>query len=186
MPGVVRTRVGYAGGTTLDPTYHEIGDHAETLEIQFDPTLTSYDELLEIFWRSHSPTRQPWKRQYMSAIFTHGDDQHDRALATRDAAAVKLGEIHTEIEPAGPFYLAEDYHQKYRLSRTGNLLIELQAMYPRIEDLVRSTAAARMNGFVAGHGQLEALRAEIDDYGLSPDARRVLLRTAEHNQRHRS
>ncbi len=169
----------------MDPTYHQIGDHAETLEIDFDPTQISYDELLEIFWTSHSPTRQVWKRQYMSAIFTHGGTQHDKALATRDAAREKLGEVHTEIAPAGPFYLAEDYHQKYMLSRAGNLRFELEAIYPRIEDLVKSTAAARINGFVAGHGQLDDLHAEINDYGLSADSTRLLLKLAEQKQRHR-
>lgn len=179
MPGVVSTRVGYAGGTTLDPTYHEIGDHAETIQIDFDPTQISYDDLLEIFWHSHSPTRQAWKRQYMSAIFTHDEDQHRRALVAHEAAVTRLGRVHTEIAPAGPFTLAEDYHQKYRLGRSGNLLTELRAIYPRIEDLVGSTAAARLNGWVAGHGRLADLHAEIDDYGLSSESKRFLLRTAE-------
>ena len=121
----------------------------------------------------------------MSAIFTHGAEQHRKALATRDAAAARLGEIHTEIAPAGPFTLAEDYHQKYMLGRAGNLRTELQAIYPQIQDLVDSTAAARINGFAAGHGNLDELRAEIDDYGLSADGSHALLKIAEQKQRYR-
>jgi len=120
----------------------------------------------------------------MSAIFTHGVSQRRLAEETRDREARRLGsEIHTEISPAGPFTLAEDYHQKYMLRRAGNLLTELQAMFPRTEDLVASTAVARINGYLGGCGRLDAFLAELDSYGLSSDAKRLLIKLVE--QKHR-
>ena len=65
---MLRTRVGYAGGTTPEPTYHSIGDHSETIEIDFQPERISYSELLEIFFRSHNPRRAAFRPQYRSAI----------------------------------------------------------------------------------------------------------------------
>ena len=67
MDGVVRTRVGYGGGTTPDPNYHNIGDHIETIQIDYDPKKISFEELLNIFWNGHKPSRTVWKRQYASA-----------------------------------------------------------------------------------------------------------------------
>jgi len=87
--------------------------------------------------------------------------------------------IYTEIVPYNGFYLAEDYHQKYYL-RSYNLIInELTAIYPDVEDLVSSTAAARLNGYVGGYGDLATLRDNIGDLGLSPKANELLLRVAE-------
>ena len=85
MPGIVRTRVGYAGGTTVNPTYRNIGDHAETIQIDFDPTVMTYEELLATFWASHNPIRLKLRRQYMSAIFYHDASQRDAALASKDS-----------------------------------------------------------------------------------------------------
>ena len=122
----------------------------------------------------------------MSAIFFHDQRQKRLAEESRERHARRLGaDIHTEISPLGEFYLAEDYHQKYMLGRTGDLLTELRAMYPRHEDLVASTAAARINGYVAGCGTLEDLVAEVEGYGLSPAGIRKLLKTARSRQRSR-
>src|SRR5262249_18399740 len=75
LPGVVRTRVGYTGGTSKDPTYYSLGDHTETLQIDFDPTVITYEQLLEVFWHTHNPCAQPWSRRYMSTVFYHGESQ---------------------------------------------------------------------------------------------------------------
>ncbi len=66
---MVRTRVGYAGGTKRNPTYYNLGDHTETIQIDYDPTYVSYRELLDIFWESHDPAARPWSRQYMAVVF---------------------------------------------------------------------------------------------------------------------
>lgn len=168
--------MGYAGGTRQHPTYRNLGDHTETIEIDFDPAVISYEQLLDIFWRSHQPSQPTWSRQYRAVIFYHGERQKALAMKTRDQVAARLhGPVATEILPAGPFTLAEGYHQKYYLRQRPDLLTEFEAIYPTPEALAGSTAAARVNGYLAGYGDPAALRANLDDLGLSPNSRRKLV-----------
>jgi peptide-methionine (S)-S-oxide reductase len=125
--GVYTTAVGYAGGFTPNPTYEEVCSastgHTEAVLVVFDPSLTSYEEILRLFWENHDPTQGMRQgndvgTQYRSAIYFHDADQQAAAERTRDAYAAVLrasghGEIATEIAPAGPFYYAEEYHQQY-------------------------------------------------------------------------
>jgi peptide-methionine (S)-S-oxide reductase len=126
-PGVVSTSVGYAGGLTPNPTYEEVCSgrtgHAEVVRVVFDPGRVSFEELLRVFWEDHDPTQGMRQgndvgTQYRSAIYTYGEEQQERARASRDAyqkaiAAAGHGEITTEIREAPEFYYAEDYHQQY-------------------------------------------------------------------------
>lgn len=126
-PGVTSTAVGYAGGSTPNPTYREVcsGDtgHAEVVLAVFDPAEVGYDELLRIFWEGHDPTQGMRQgndvgTQYRSAIFYFGDEQRDAAEASREAYQAVLtaaghGEITTQIAPAPELFHAEDYHQRY-------------------------------------------------------------------------
>jgi len=113
----------------------------------------------------------------MSAIFFHNEEQKQLALETRDQEATKLkGTIYTEIVPLDEFYPAEEYHQKYYLQQVPELRREFRAIYPAVGDLINSTAAARVNGYVGGYGSLEALKTEIDDLGLSPTGNKILLK----------
>jgi peptide-methionine (S)-S-oxide reductase len=158
-----------------NPTYHHLGDHTETVEIDFDAAVISYEQLLEIFWRSHSPGQPAWSRQYRAVIFYHGEGQKALALKTRDQVAARMrGPVSTDILPAGPFTLAEGYHQKYYLRQRPELLGEFEAIYPTPEALAGSTAATRVNGYLAGYGTPAELQAELNGLGLSPDARREL------------
>jgi len=132
-PGVYTTAAGYAGGYTKNPTYQEVCSgqtgHAEVVLAVFDPTKTSYDEMLKIFWEGHDPTQGMRQGNdvgttYRSAIYTSGEAQRAAALASRDRfqqelARARFGEITTEIADAGPFYYAEGYHQQY-LARNPN------------------------------------------------------------------
>ena len=125
-PGVVSTSVGYAGGSTPNPTYDEVCSaktgHAEVVQVVYDPSRIGYDELLKLFWENHDPTqgmRQGNDRgtQYRSAIYTHTDAQRNAAEASREMYQGKLskagfGQITTEIADAPPYYFAEDYHQQ--------------------------------------------------------------------------
>ena len=127
LPGVVSTAAGYAGGYTPNPTYQEVcsGEtgHAEVVQVVFDPARITYDELLRVFWENHDPSQgmrqgNDLGTQYRSAIYTLDDSQQRAAVASRDAYQARLtqsgfGAITTQIEPAGPFYFAEDYHQQY-------------------------------------------------------------------------
>ena len=143
--------------------------------MEFDPSVISYEGLLDVFWASHDPRERPWKRQYMSAIFTHNDEQKNLAIRTRTReAARRNGRIYTEILPATRFYPAEAYHQKFALRGRSELLKEYEAMYPSFKDFLASTAVTRVNGYVAGYGTCESLRGELDGLGLSPAGRKRL------------
>jgi peptide-methionine (S)-S-oxide reductase len=127
LPGVWTTAVGYAGGTTPNPSYGEVCSgrtgHTEAVLLAYDPSVVSFDEILRVFFEGHDPTQGMRQgndvgTQYRSAIYWTTEAQRDAALAARDAYAAALSERHrgaitTEIAQAGPFYYAEDYHQQY-------------------------------------------------------------------------
>ena len=97
----------------------------------------------------------------MSIVFYHNDEQKRLALETKDREAVRLmGTIFTEVVPFSEFYLAEAYHQKYRLQQVSDLMKDFRAIYPDDGDFVSSTAAARINGYVAGYGTVERFQEE--------------------------
>ena len=172
----MRTRVGYCGGKKKNPTYENIGDHSETIQIDYDPTRITYRKLLELFWAHHNSCYQPSSRQYMSLILYHNDEQKKLAEETRDAEAARRKEkVITEVLPLGEFTLAEDYHQKYELREHREFLAVLTAAYPKAADLVNSTAAARLNAYLSGHGTVAELEKEIDSYGLPRELRSKLL-----------
>ena len=173
---MIRTRVGYTGGTTENPTYKKIGDHSEAIQIDFDPTRITYRQLLEIFFASHDPCRGSWSTQYKNALFVHDDAQRKVAEEVLAGIAKKTTrELVTPVVKAGRFYRAEDYHQKYWLSHEKKLLAELRVRYPRFQDLVDSTAAARLNGFLSRHGSPEALERGWAQLGISETAAKDLL-----------
>ena len=116
MEGVLRTRVGYSGGELENPSYHNIGDHIETLQIDFDPEIISFREIAEIFWNSHNPFEPYWSRQYTKAIFYHNLGQKETIeLLINDIELFLDSKISTEIKKFDKFYIAENYHQKYHL-----------------------------------------------------------------------
>lgn len=125
VEGVKSTAVGYSGGTFENPTYQDVCSgrtgHAEVVEVQYDPAVVSYDELLKVFWENHDPTTLNRQgpdvgAQYRSAIFYHTPEQEAAASASKEALD-KSGQyrrpIVTEITPASTFYRAEEYHQQY-------------------------------------------------------------------------
>jgi len=127
LPGVWVTAVGYVNGITPNPTYEEVCSgrtgHTEAVLVVYDPKVITYAELLKTFWEGHDPTQGMRQgndvgTQYRSGVYTAGDAQTAAAEASKVAFQKALsdkgyGQITTEIEPAGPFYFAEDYHQQY-------------------------------------------------------------------------
>ena len=123
--GVTSTSVGYTGGTTNNPTYEDVctgrSGHAEVVQVEFDPSIVSYEELLDVLWGCHDPTtlnRQGPDRgtQYRSAIYYHSPEQEASAIASKakaDKSRRFSSPIVTEITSAPEYYEAEDYHQKY-------------------------------------------------------------------------
>ena len=132
--------------------------------------MISYRQLLDIFWASHDPTYRSSTRQYQAFVFYHNDAQKAAAEETRDALAVKLGkEIKTQIVPAGIFYQAEDYHQKYYLVYQPEVRTLLQSRYPNYADYIASTAVARLNGYAGGYITAESLVQELSSLGWSQE-----------------
>jgi peptide-methionine (S)-S-oxide reductase len=133
MPGVYSSAVGYAGGTTPNPTYEEtctsMTGHTEAALVVFDPNEVTVEQLLAVFWENHDPTQYMGQgndvgNQYRSAVYTNSDEQADVVAASRDAyqqqlSAAGFGEISTEIAPAGEFFYAEGYHQQYLAKNPG-------------------------------------------------------------------
>lgn len=155
-----------------------MGDHTETLQVDYDPEKVTYAELLDVFWRSHNPAARPWSCQYASAVFFADEDQKRVAEASRDRFEAIIGRpILTEIRPLERFFRAEDYHQKYRLRAHRPLAAELHAYYPGEREFVDSTASARVNGFLDG-GDGDDLSAVLDRLGLSEEGRAVLAERA--------
>lgn len=122
VDGVVETAVGYSGGQTSEPTYHEVCSgqtgHAEVLRVVFEPERVSYEALLKLFWQVHDPTQVNRQgpdigTQYRSAIFYVSEAQKEAAEASRAALVAAGHPIATLIEPAAEFWMAEDYHQQY-------------------------------------------------------------------------
>ena len=125
IPGVVDAAVGYSGGHTVNPTYKDVctneTGHAEVVQVTFDPSMVSYEQLLDAFWQMHDPTQvnrqgPDFGSQYRTAIFFHSPEQ--KAVAEKSKAALQASgkfrkPIATEITAAGRFYRAEDYHQRY-------------------------------------------------------------------------
>lgn len=137
LPGVVETAVGYEGGDTENPTYEEVCSdrtgHAEVCQIGFDPGRVSYGELLERFWELHDPTQVNRQgpdvgAQYRSVIFTHSEQQAEAARASKKRAQERFdAPIATSIEPARPFWRAEEYHQCYLEKRQGGAVGRLRS-----------------------------------------------------------
>ncbi len=176
----MRTRVGYCGGTSKNPTYQSIGDHSETIQIDFDPSKITYRQLCENYWANRSICGRPSSRQYKTWVFYHDDEQKKIATETRDAEQAKRKEkLTAEIAPLGAFTVAEDYHQKYELRLQPEYLKALTAAYPKAADLMNSTVAARLNSYLSGNGSLADLEKEIDDYGLSKELRDKLIETVK-------
>jgi peptide-methionine (S)-S-oxide reductase len=134
LPGVYTTAVGYAAGVTPNPTYEEVCSgrtgHNEAVLVVFQPASVSYEEILKAFWEGHDPTQGMRQgndvgTQYRSGIYTTSDAQRAAAEASAKRfgealhAAGRDAEITTEVEPAGDFYYAEDYHQQYLAKNPG-------------------------------------------------------------------
>ena len=152
-----------------------MGDHTETVQVDYDPQRISYRQLLEIFWQSHDPAKQSWSRQYRNVVFYHDEQQRQLALESKAAVERRIGrDVRTDVAALRTFTMAEDYHQKYLLKRNTELKNEMSRIYPLHWDFVNSTAVARLNGYLGGHGGREQLAREIDRLGLSAAGKQAL------------
>ncbi|XVF15888.1 hypothetical protein REPUB_Repub09cG0195200 [Reevesia pubescens] len=154
LNGVVRTTSGYAGGSKINPEYRSLGDHAESVLVEYDPKEINFRQLLEIFWSSHDP-RQVFGQgpdvgnQYRSIIFVNGTEEARLAAMSKEREQTKSRSsiVTTQIQQLGSFYPAEPEHQKFELKRHP-LLLQLIGNLPE-DELERSNLAAKLNGFAA-------------------------------------
>ncbi len=157
------------------PTYRNMGDHTETVQVDYDPQRISYTQLLDIFWKSHEPTARNWSRQYMQAVFYHNEVQHRQALASKATVEQKIGQaVKTEVVSVRSFTMAEDYHQKYILKSHKALRQEMARIFPNSQDFVDSRAVTRLNGYAGGHGTTDQLSREMNTLGLSAEGKKRL------------
>lgn len=182
---MLRTRVGYAGGTKAKPTYRMMGDHTEAISIDYDPKVISYDDLLNHFWNAHRCDRNNSSRQYMNAVFYQNDAQRKIAEASRAKQVERLGismtEVATHILPVREFTYAENYHQKYYLTRHSDIRAFLSETYPDAKSLADSTVATRLNAYL-GSGMAkdwQTFLKELPSYGLPEKLESQLTKLAK-------
>uniref|UniRef100_A0A914LIP1 peptide-methionine (S)-S-oxide reductase n=1 Tax=Meloidogyne incognita TaxID=6306 RepID=A0A914LIP1_MELIC len=152
LPGVLKTRVGYSGGTSPSPTYKNIGDHTEIVEIQFNPELTKFKEIINLFYSKHNFTL-PQKTQYKSVILYVDEEQKKIALEEMEKAKEKYNKntiFYTFLQKFEKFYQAEDYHQKYWLRCENDIFKELNLSNSQ---LINSTLATKINGYLGGNSK---------------------------------
>ncbi|XP_012262170.2 peptide methionine sulfoxide reductase [Athalia rosae] len=181
-PGVVRTAVGYSGGTQESPSYRNLGDHTEVIDLDYNPEIIGYQELLNLFWNNHEyglTTRI--KRQYMSLILWHDEDQKITAEQSREKEqSQRGGSFVTELTKFERFYPAEDYHQKYRLRAHPWLLDKLRLKSN--EDILNTTLAAKLNGYLAGAVSPSEFERELPALGISEEAAEYVRKYVIENQ----
>lgn len=163
LKGVKKTRVGYAGGKTANPTYENVGDHTEVTEVQFDPIMISYEQVLEFFWLHHDPSQRR-KKQYQSAILYETDDEKKIAENSYKLAKSKYGNIETYVVKLDKFYPAENYHQKYWLRNQKDILNELKL---NDSEIANSILATKINAYCAGFTDFSDLEELKKEHGLS-------------------
>ncbi|ERN14444.1 peptide methionine sulfoxide reductase A5 [Amborella trichopoda] len=155
LPGVIRTLAVYAGGTKTNPDYRSLGDHAEAVQVDYDPKLINYRQLLDVFWASHNSTQVFGQgpdvgNQYRSIIFNNGTEEARMAATSKEKeqAKIKSSLVITQIEQLGAVYPAEYEHQKFELRRHP-FLLQLMGNLPD-EELVQSRLATKLNSYAAG------------------------------------
>lgn len=177
--GVLRTKVGWAGGTT--PATR--GDNIEVVSIDFDPTQISYSELLKLFWENHNPEYggPQAKREYTSLIMYHSEEQKEIALKSIENERLKHEPkvIYTELQEAGAFYPDEDRHQKYQLQTHTEFVRTLGL---NSELLQTSHVAARLNGYLSGYGSVEQFLSEADHLGLDSEQKEYVRKFLVENK----
>lgn len=178
--GVIRTRVGYCGGSTINPTYNNIRDHAETLEFDYDGDKITYEEIIKGFWDSHAPENKTGISQYRSIIFYRTDEERIIAENSKKDFEKTLSiSFNTEIVPLDKFYLAENYHQKFYLQKASILMKELSLKYSNFKDFINSTLTCKLNGYCKGYGTIEMLKDNIDKFQLNEKSKKALMDIVE-------
>lgn len=178
LTGIMRTRVGFAGGTKDNPTYRQLGDHTETVEMDFDSGIVSLETILNVFWSCHNPVNiNDYKgQQYRSLVLFRNPIQHSVIREVmRTSEEQGKGILDTEVAPYTGFYPAEDRHQKYYLKRYPDAINKLRTFFPTDEELTNATLAARLNGLAKGYTNLEKIINEIRTWQISREEQEEII-----------
>ena len=181
---MLSTRVGYAGGATQHPSYHQLGDHREAVEVTFNPQVISYEELLDVFWRGQ-PIRlppDPNPRVHL-AVMPSGEWQ-TQAVADDliELRRQKRGKVQVDVLPNANFWPAEPLHQKFYLQRGhGELVQELAAGFPDLDSFLTSTAATKLNAWLTPMGHQENLHQAAQELGIQVKTLRDLFEKRDHS-----
>ena len=170
MDGVLRTRVGYSGGKSTNPSYKILDLHTEVVEIDYDPDAITYDELIDIFFESHNETLRPYDQRVKSLIFYRNDDEREIAKAKLDEVRARTPEnesVYTELKAFEVFYLAEPEHQNRSLKLEVSLYKELEQMFRSEDKILLSILVSKLNGYIYGYGDMEGALEVLEISGLS-------------------
>ena len=180
VKGIYKTCVGYAGGNTENPTYHNIGDHTESFKVSYNEEEIIFEDLMRWYFLSPNTCARSYKTQYDSIVFYNNKEEKEIAEKIMkeygDEYKVKYN---VRLEPYKNFYLAEDYHQKYYLQLSKEINKDIRAIYPSTREFINSTAAMKLNSYLKAKGALEGLKQEIDLLGLTEDNKKILLEIVE-------
>jgi len=164
-PGVIQTSVGYAGGKKKHPTYQNLGDHTEVVQIQYDPCRITFKQLLSLFWKNHNPSIF-YQKQYWSIIFYITEEQK---LVAQDFLQLyekeSLATVYTQIIPLEEYYHAESYHQKYTLQTHPWLIVAVNVRSAK--ELIQSQVCTKFNGFLSSYGTHDELLELARNFGLN-------------------
>jgi len=149
LDGVIRTRVGYAGGATDAPTYHDIGDHSEAVQVDYDPERLSFGDVVDVAIENHSVRTQPRDRQYQHVICYESAEQ--RAVVEDRLDALTVDHVRTRVEPLDAFHPAETYHQKYHLRSKRAIRSAFEDAGYDATAIRESPAAAKLNAEAGGY-----------------------------------
>lgn len=154
-----------------------MGDHTETAQLDYDPSIITYQELVQQFFSNHNPNRKPYRdREYISIILFYNEEQREIAEEEKKKQEKMAAmPIQTEISPYKGFTLAEDRQQKWHIKRNKTAMEELKRLYPSEEALLNSTLVARMNGLAKGYGSVRDVENEISRWNIDKvDQNRLL------------
>lgn len=166
---MVRTRVGYSGGVQPNPSYHNIKDHAESIQVEFDPSKITFEKIIRTYFRNNDAS-YPRSGQYRPIIYYHNEEQKNIAQKIKEEEEKKRKrQLYVEIQAASDFYLAEDYHQKYYLQGRSSLMKLTKLNKLPIEELIASPVAAKLNGILEHPDYAEMLKKELASYNF-PEA----------------
>jgi len=170
MDGVLRTRVGYSGGKSSNPSYKVVDLHSEVVEIDYDPDVISYAELIDIFFNAHNETLRPYDQRVKSLIFYRNEVEYEIAKTKIDAIRKntdKNESVYTELKAFEILYLAEPEHQNRSLKLEPSLYSELKQIFKTEDKILFSILASKLNGYIYGYGTLEEAQTLLESSGLS-------------------